>query len=59
MTIMMIKTNGFRSWRDRRDLGRFATLPETVGRSLAATESQRSVFDRVQKYPARLRRALL
>ena len=59
MTIMMIKTDGFRSWRDRRDLGRFATLPETVGYSLAATERQRSAFDRVQKHPARLRRALV
>ena len=39
MTIMMIKTDGFRSWRDRRDLGRFATLPETVGCSLAAQKA--------------------
>ena len=59
MTIMSIKTDDFRSWRGRRDLGRFATLPETVGYSLALPESQRSPFDRVQKHPARLRRAIL
>ena len=59
MTIMSIKTDDFRSWRGRRDLGRFATLPETVGYSLAPPESQRSPFDRVRKHPARLRRAVL
>ena len=49
MTIMMIKTDSFRSWSDRRDPGRFATLPETVGCSWAATEIQRSSFDRKQE----------
>ena len=49
VTIMMIKTDSFRSWSDRRDLCRFATLPETVACSLPATESQRSSFDRKQK----------
>ena len=49
MTSMMIKTDSFLSWSDRRDPGRFATHPETFGCSLAATESQQSSFDRKQE----------